>query len=160
MYIYADESGHSGRQIFNDPESYLQGAILSVDDIDPIVSPIVTKYCTELGVERLHANEILPHKVTEIARDFLSAINEVRWEFHLTIINKPYISTTKFVDTIFDYYENLSVPRFWYEHEFFRHTLCLLFNNVLTDKSKRQFWEAYLKDDPSGIKRVIKNAKW
>ncbi len=35
MYIYADESGHSGRHIFNDPLFYLQGAIISEIDTEP-----------------------------------------------------------------------------------------------------------------------------
>ena len=35
MYIYADESGHSGRHIFNEPLFYFQGAIISEIDTEP-----------------------------------------------------------------------------------------------------------------------------
>lgn len=34
MFIYADESGNTGRQIFQAPELYRIGAILSVNDVE------------------------------------------------------------------------------------------------------------------------------
>ena len=40
MYIYADESGHSGRHIFNDPLFYFQGAIISEIDTEPLLSGV------------------------------------------------------------------------------------------------------------------------
>ena len=40
MCIYADESDHSGRHIFNDPLFYFQGAIISEIDTEPILSEV------------------------------------------------------------------------------------------------------------------------
>jgi hypothetical protein len=77
MYIYADESGHSGRHIFNDPLFYYQGAIISEADTEPLLHEVAEKYRNELGVERLHANEILPHIVEQIASVFLSLLGPV-----------------------------------------------------------------------------------
>ena len=45
----------------------------------------------------------------------------------------------------------------WYNHEFSRHTLCILFDDLLDLKKKKEFWSAYLKDDYKGICAV---ANW
>lgn len=159
MFIYADESGHSGKYIFNEPPLYLQGAIFSIDDTEPLFSPIVERYCKQLVVPRLHANELPIKYVIEIAEAFLDALSDKRWVFHITIIEKPYLSITKFVDSIFDSGENKGARWLWYNHQFFRHTLCCLFDDVLTDRNRRNFWTAYLKDDYEEIKNVIVNAR-
>jgi len=158
MFVYADESGHSGRYIFNEPRYYFQGAILSVIDPESLLHPIAEKYRNELGVDRIHASEIKPHIVERIGAAFLSLLKDIKWTFHLTVIEKPYLSVTKFVDTVFDSFENKGARWLWYNHEFFRHVLCCLFDQVLSDQMKKDFWDAYLKDDRQSIMSVIKIA--
>lgn len=155
MYIYADESGHSGRHIFNEPLFYFQGAIISEIDTEPLLKEVAEKYKFELGVNRLHANEIKPHIVERIAASFLYLLENIKWVFHLTVIEKPYLSVTKFVDSLFDSYENKGARWLWYNHEFFRHTLCILFDDLLFEEDKKNFWDYYLKDDFTGISSVI-----
>ena len=155
MYIYADESGHSGRHIFNDPLYYYQGAIISEVDTEPLLHEVAEKYRNEIGVERLHANEILPHIVEQIASVFLNLLDKTNWVFHITAIEKPYLATTKFVDSLFDSFENKGARWLWYNHEFFRHTLCCLFDDFLDDEDKKSFWQAYLSDDFEGISTIV-----
>lgn len=58
VYVYADESGHSGRNIFDERSpTYFQGAIISHGDVDPIINEVVQRHCKALGVPRLHSNE-------------------------------------------------------------------------------------------------------
>jgi len=118
MFIYADESGHSGRHIFNEPTHYFQGAILSVSDPEPLLYPLAEKYRQELGVERLHANELKPHIVEKIASSFLFLLEKINWIFHLTTIEKRYLTVTKFVDSIFDSFENQGAHWLWYKWNF------------------------------------------
>lgn len=158
MYIYADESGHSGRHIFNDPLFYFQGAIISEVDTEPMLAEVAKKYTAELGLTRLHANELRPHIVERIAASFLSLLNHIKWVFHITVIEKPYLAVTKFVDSLFDSYENKGARWLWYNHELFRHTLCILFDDILFEEDKKAFWTAYLKDDFAGIASVVKIA--
>ena len=94
MFVYADESGHSGRYIFNDPTYYFQGAILSIDDPEPLLQPVAERYRNELKVERIHANELMPHIVERIGSAFLSLLKDVNWSFHITVIEKPFLSIT------------------------------------------------------------------
>lgn len=158
MYIYGDESGHTGKSIFDKPPFYLQGAILSVVDTEPLLRPICDRYKKNLNVERLHANELRQHVVEEISLVLLEALSDVRWVFHITAVEKRYLAVTKFVDSIFDSAENKGVRWLWYNHEFFRHTLCCLFDELLPMTMKQTFWEAYLKDDYARISAVIQFA--
>lgn len=158
MYIYADESGHSGRHIFNDPLFYFQGAIISEIDTEPLLAEVAGKYTAELGLTRLHANEIRPHIVERIAASFLCLLDHIKWVFHITVIEKPYLAVTKFVDSLFDSYENKGARWLWYNHELFRHTLCILFDDILFEEDKKAFWTSYLKDDFARIASVVKIA--
>lgn len=158
MYIYADESGHSGKYIFNEPRLYRQGAIFSIDDPEPLFLPIVDRYCKQLNITHLHASELTLEKVIEIAEAFLEVLSDKTWVFHVSVIEKPYLATTKFVDSIFDSGENKGARWLWYNHEYFRHTLCCLIDDVLTDRNRRNFWNAYLNDDYEEVKNAIKNA--
>ncbi len=158
MFIYADESGHTGKHIFNEPPFYLQGAILSVIDPEPYLSGAVEHFKMKLNVDKLHANELPQPIVEEIALSLLGPLADINWVFHITVIEKQYLSVTKFVDSIFDSAENKGVRWLWYNHELFRHTLCCLFDDLLEMRVKQEFWEAYLKDDYDGVCSVVKYA--
>lgn len=159
MYIYADESGHSGRYIFNAPSVYYQGAIFSTKDIEEIVKPIINRALINFNLERIHANELKPHQNIEIIKDCITSLKGCKWEFFLFQMQKPYLSVTKFVDTIFDPADNKGIPPFWYRKDYYRHTLCCLFDDALTEKSKQKFWLAYLDDDRNEIINVLRNVK-
>jgi hypothetical protein len=94
--------------------------------------------------------------VETIASSFVELLSGSNWEFHVSIIEKPYLSVTKFVDSVFDSFENKGVRWLWYNHELFRHTLCILFDEVLSTQKKQVFWNAYLKDDYTEICSVVK----
>jgi len=160
VFIYADESGHSGRKIFDSPPIYRQGAILAVADVQPALEVVVRPSLASEGVDRIHAHKLSEEKVAAIGAKFLDILDETGpWKFHITEIEKPYIATAKFVDTIFDSGENLAVPWLWYNFEMFRHTICCLIDRVLTQRNKEGFWEAYLADNMAGIQASIRNAK-
>jgi len=157
VYVYADESGHSGKDIFNEKSPfYYQGGLLSAGDIEPIVAPIVEKYCAENGLERLHGFELGEQKLNKLCLDILDALDNIDWQFHYTIIEKRYISPTKFVDTIFDSYDNPAVHPLWYLTDLFRHTLCVLIDDMMEGDVDRQFWDFYLSDDIDGLISICK----
>lgn len=59
-FIYADESGHSGKEIFSESSPfYYQGAVISVGEIETKVTPIIQRYCTDNGLERLHGYDLI-----------------------------------------------------------------------------------------------------
>jgi len=160
MYIYADETGNTGKDIFSPPALYGEGAIFAVEDIEPIVGPILVDLMRDMGVSRIHANELQPWKAAEIATSLLDALDaSAVWDFHLTLIEKEYLATTKFVDTVFDSGENRGARWLWYNVAYFRHVLCLLIDKMLTPRNRRAFWWAYLNDDYDGVKAAVRNAR-
>lgn len=159
MFIYADESGHTGRKIFDAPSQYRVGAILSIRDAEEALSKLIKPEIEKLGKPRLHGNELAPSKVAELLpRIFQTLSDNSDWMFLLGSIEKDYIAPTKFVDLIFDHVENQAVPPLWYNMSGFRHALCLTMDQALRDAGRRKFWEAYLRDDIAAIQSTIRSA--
>lgn len=161
MFIYADETGHSGKNIFAPPRYYQQGAILSLDDIEPIIAPVLNRHKALPGISEVHAAELRDSaKVNQIALELMEVLDSgTVWQFSVTTIEKPYLATTKFVDSVFDAGENLGARWFWYNTQFFRHVLCCLIDDMLTPRNRQRFWEAYLADDREGLKASVRNAQ-
>lgn len=160
MYIYADETGNSGRNIFDQQPIYRQGAILCAADAEPALQKVIFRFLSATGLDRLHAHNLPQTTAGELALEVLNALDEVRpWQFHVTTIEKPYLATTKFVDTVFDAGENLAVPSLWYNFQMFRHVLCCAIDDMLTPRNRERFWWAFLVDDMAGIQSCIRNAE-
>ena len=159
MFIYADETGNSGRNIFDKQEVYCLGAIFSVTDIEAAIGSIIRPFLGRHGLDRAHAHKLEESLVAELGMAIIDTLNGAgEWSLHLTNIHKPYLATTKFVDTIFDSGENVAVPWHWYNLQLFRHVLCCAIDELLTPLNRQRFWEAYLADDMALIQVCIRNA--
>ena len=155
VFIYADESGHSGKEIFNEQSPlYYQGAIISIGDIESKIAPIIQRYCEKHGLERLHGYELGEERVNSLCTELLEVLNGTEWIFHYTILQKRYIAPTKFVDTVFDSFDNPAVNPFWYTTELFRHMLCILIDDMMEGGLDVEFWGYYLKDDTEGLVKI------
>ena len=157
MYIYADESGNTGIKIFDEPNCYTLGAIITFKDIEPDLKPLIEKLCEKFFVSKLHANSLDVSQNIEIANSILNEVEDTDFKAYICTIDKPYIATTKFVHTLFDSTENQAVPQLWYKHEYFRHYLCLIFHAILKDLDKRLFWTSYLESDIELFVQILKN---
>lgn len=156
-YIYADESGNSGRDIFSEHSPfYFQGAILSVGEVDGAVTPIIQKYCKKYNLERLHGYELGEGIVNEVCLELLTALGELTWRFHYTKIKKKYVAPTKFVETILNSNDNPAVHPLWYTTELFRHILCILIDEMMEGGLDEKFWGYYLADDIDGLIEICK----
>lgn len=160
IYIYADESGHSGKEIFNKQSpTYHQGAVLITQPIDDLVSSIIDNYCSENNLDRLHGFELGEERTTKLCNQLLDALEPSEWEFHYTTLEKRYIAPTKFVDTVFDCWDNPAVPKNWYITDIFRHTICLTIDSMMHDDLDKQFWGYYLADDLDGLISICRELK-
>lgn len=102
VYVYADESGHSGKNIFDkSAKKYYQGAIISLGDIDSIIAGVINHHCEQLNVPRIHSNQHQEHVITVICEDLIDAMENISWQFSICMIDKPYLAPTKFVDLFF-----------------------------------------------------------
>ncbi|MBJ3764204.1 DUF3800 domain-containing protein [Maribius pontilimi] len=152
MFAYTDETGHSGRNIFDKNEIFRLGSILSINDIRHPCESVIGPFVKRKGVERLHANQWQDHEIAELGQNILDTLDDGnKWNFNIMQIHKPYVAPTKLVDLIFDPGENSAVPGVWYWDEMHRHILCLMMDDALNFKAAKQFWTAYLADDIDGV---------
>ncbi|EEI3363915.1 hypothetical protein G3J27_003373 [Salmonella enterica] len=158
VYVYADESGHSGKNIFDERSpTYFQGSIISLGDVDPIIGEVVQHHCQKLNVPRLHSNEHQEHVVAEICNDLLDALDSIKWQFFVCVIHKPYLSPTKFVDLFFDSFDNPGIPYLWYNTQLFRHAMCLGVAELMSENDSILFWDGFLSDDMPKMLSVASN---
>ncbi len=158
MFIYADETGNSGRNIFDENEYFRLGGLMTVSDIAPQVAAVLQPFLAEHGKDRLHAHEWPEEKIASLGHAVLDAIDgRGSWAFSLTEIHKPYMAPTKFVDVIFDAGENKNVPGHWYWDELNRHVLCLTIDAAMTVDTAKTFWKSYLDDDVEGILKSLES---
>ncbi|SFL49104.1 hypothetical protein SAMN04488004_12247 [Loktanella salsilacus] len=152
MFAYIDETGHSGRNIFDVNENFQLGTLLSKINIATSVGEVLDPFLKEKGVERLHANEWPEYELVDLSHSVLDSIGECGpWVLNIFSVHKPYIAPTKFVDMIFDPGENNATPGHWYWDEMHRHVLCLVSDSAMNRELAKKFWEAFLNDDAKGI---------
>lgn len=155
VHIFADESGHSGREIFNEPKLYYQCAIIVPEESLNIFDEILQKWCKTLNVERLHAKDI-PAENRKLIFDEISPLFGKYGIFvNTTIVEKDYIPALKIVDSFFDPWENRGARKLWYVTAHFRHSLCLVVDQLLNEDEKRQFYFGYLKDDRTVYTEIL-----
>ncbi len=160
MFIYADESGNSGRNLFDERSRvYRLGGIFTVADAEPAIERVIRPRLAKSGETRLHAKNMLEPEAAAAAMEVMDALDGLgAWRFPLIAIDKPYLATTKFVDLVFDSGENAAVPPHWYNLELFRHSICIAVDEMLTDMNRRRFWDAFLASDVKGLQDCIRNA--
>jgi hypothetical protein len=157
MHIFVDESGNSGRNIFDGSETFLLGSLMTVEDIEEPLKAVIRPILQQEGLLRLHASDLGEKLVAEIGADILQVLDSLGpWKFHVAEIHKPFIAPTKFVDVLFDAGENEAVEWHWYNHDYYRQTLCAVIDDAMRPKSALAFWESFLKDDITGILDVAR----
>src|SRR5262249_160157 len=88
----------------------------------------------------------------------IDVLDEVgAWAFFVFSINKKFHVAAKFVDLVFDSGENLAVPPMWYGLEIYRHTICQVVDECMTDPTSDPFLRAFLADDINEICECMRN---
>ena len=160
MFTYTDETGHSGKNIFDTNQTFRLGSILSVNDISAASEAVITPFNLARGADRLHANQWQEHELADLGHNLLDALDQDNtWLFNVMQIHKPFIAPTKLVDLIFDPGENTVVPGGWYWDEMHRHKLCLQMDEAMSLETSKKFWDAYLKDDFDQIIDVLETVE-
>ena len=111
--------------------------------------------CPEIHGTDLASN-FGPAAVGKVAEALIDALDRAtKWTFSLTAIHKPYLATTKFVDTVFDNGENLAVRPQWYIHENLRHAICCTVDDMLTPLQSEALLVCVLEWQPRGPEAVF-----
>lgn len=115
MYFYVDESGQTGKNLFDDAQPVLfYGLLSSPCDLNETVRPFVEKMRHSLGVERLHAAELGNAGLARIASQLHTIQRKNRFHFDFFTIRKLDHALICFFDQVFDQGVNKAVPYAWY----------------------------------------------
>ncbi|RVI98966.1 hypothetical protein CN193_22085 [Sinorhizobium meliloti] len=142
MYFYVDESGNTGLELFdpNQPTLYY-GVLRSHRDLDVVAAPLLTELRRELGVERIHANELGVGRLTPIADRLARFSRKHDLQFSLLKVAKPDHAVITFFDQVFDSGLNKAVS--W--HHYFtplRYPLLFKVAHLFDEGLAKDAWKA------------------
>ncbi|WP_418180586.1 DUF3800 domain-containing protein [Aliarcobacter lanthieri] len=163
VFIYADESGHSGTNIFDENSKfYIQGALISINNIEEEIEPVINKYLKHYDTQRLHGYELGEEKVSKIIDEIVEVLENFNWEVHFTYIEKKLLLAIEFVTLILHPFENRAIPYIFIENEYFRHILLIEIHKILDiHDRKSEIWSFILKKDIDSLieftKELLRN---
>jgi len=145
MYAYVDETGNTGSNIF-DPEQpvFMTAALITKTNFDIVHKKDIKRISRTIGEDVLHANVVGIERIEQIAGDLLNLFKRCDARFFVSRIEKRYLAATKFVDTLFDSFENKAVP--WHVYNMRPMRLLLVFKvaSILTEDTAKKFWSSIL----------------
>lgn len=145
MYVYIDESGNTGENLFDQNQPvFMIAALMTKTNFDLIYRKKLRKICKKIDVEVLHANELGFGKLEEVALDLLKVLKKSDARVFLSRVVKIDLAATKLVDTIFDSGENLSVPWHIYNYKPLRLLLVIKVAYLLDEQLLKVFWSSLM----------------
>jgi hypothetical protein len=94
MFIYADESGNTGRNLIDEKSrTYRLGGLFTVHDAEPAIAAVIRPHLMRSGEPRLHAKNMLESAAAGVALEVMDTLDALgHWRFPLMVIDKLSIS--------------------------------------------------------------------
>ncbi|MCR9240642.1 MAG: DUF3800 domain-containing protein [Rhodobiaceae bacterium] len=157
MYGYIDETGNTGRNLFDDQQPvYITGALITRANFDLSYGANLKTKLDKHDIQELHANEIGFRKLELVAPDLLQILRHSDASFALSVVEKKYLLATKVVDSIFDSGENPSVPWDFYNLRPLRMMLVFKLSSLLCDDLAKNFWSILMERNKA---KLLENLK-
>lgn len=155
MHFYVDESGQTGLNLFDEAQPILYYGVLSSPvDLDVHARVHVERLRDQLGVERLHANELGVDKLTTICRqlDTIQRKNDICFDIYL--VNKTDHAAISFFDQVFDQGLNKAVPwaAYWTP---LRYLLLLEVASLFDPQTLKRSWDARVERDERKANEIL-----
>ncbi|MDA9416420.1 hypothetical protein XH81_16410 [Bradyrhizobium sp. CCBAU 25360] len=145
VYVYVDESGNTGKNIFDEAQpDFFTAALVSKGDFDLRWGGQVSAIAKKLGVDALHANELGLSRLESIADDLHSLLNTADVHFFVSRVEKRYLLATKMFDVLFDSGENAAVPWHVYNIRPLKIMLAFKLAATINDEIAKNFWKCLL----------------
>lgn len=145
IYAYVDESGNTGKNIFDPAQpDYYTAALLSKGNFDASYMDRIETIARKVGTSTIHANELGLGRLERIAPDLLELLIRSGSYFFVSRVEKKYLLATKMFDVLFDSGENAAVA--WHNYNFRPLKIILAFklSHVVDDNIAREFWKCLL----------------
>lgn len=144
MHFYVDETGQTGRNLFDKTQPVLSYGVLSSDaNLDKVAEADLAVLRKTLGVERLHAAELGLHRLSDLVDTLLVLQKKHRIRFDIWQVVKRDHAIISFFDQVFDQGMNPAVPwsAYWTP---LRYPLLLNLSNLFDDALAEKAWRARL----------------
>lgn len=145
LFAYVDESGNTGRNIFDKAQpDYYTAALVSRGDFDLNYGVRVRAIAAKVGATAIHANELGLGRLELIADDLLRLLDRAGATFFVSRVEKKYLLATKMFDTLFDSGENAAVSWLSYNVRPLKIMLAFKLAAIVDDTIARDFWKCLL----------------
>jgi hypothetical protein len=145
IYAYVDESGNTGKNIFDkDQPDYYTAALVTKGNFDVHYAQRVKVIAGKVGAIAIHANELGLGKLELIAGALFDLLDRAGAHFFVSRVEKRYLLATKMFDMLFDSGENAAVA--WHAYNFKPLKIMLAFKlgHIINDEIARDFWTCLL----------------
>lgn len=156
MFIYVDESGHTGSNIFDEAQPMLYYGVLSSKvNVDVLAETQLVALRKKLGVTRLHAAELGNGRLVTIARELVAIQKRLSIRFDLYRVAKPDHAIICFFDQVFDQGVNpaMTWTGYWTP---MRYILLLKVAYLFDEALAKQAWEARICVDDNVAQELLK----
>lgn len=153
MYFYVDETGHTGRNLFDSTQPILSYGVLSSRfNIDEVAEKTIKALRNKFEVDRLHAAELGIHKLSEITDTLLTLQKNLKLRFDIWQVYKYDHAVISFFDQVFDQGVNpaMTWTGYWTP---LRYVLLLKLAYLFDEDLAKKAWKARLEahDERSSI---------
>jgi len=155
MHFYVDESGQTGLNLFDESQPVLYyGVLSSIHDLNVEARTQVEVLREQLGVERLHANELGVEKLTSIVEQLDAIQKNYGISFDIYRVSKADHAAISFFDQVFDQGLNKAVPwvAYWTP---LRYPLLLEVAALFDDAALKLAWEARIEKKVSRANELL-----
>jgi hypothetical protein len=145
IFAYVDESGNTGKNIFDQAQpDFYTAALVNKGDFDAIWGGRIKAIARKVGADAVHANELGLGRLEAIADDLYALLEASRAHFFLSRVEKRYLLAVKMFDVLFDSGENAAVA--WHNYNFRPLKIMLAFKlaAVIDEDIARKFWNCLL----------------
>lgn len=145
MYVFIDESGNTGAQLFDEAQPiFTTVALITRTDFDAVHCKAIAKLAAGLGEAQLHASKLGVARIEEIARPLHRILQRADPRFFVSRVEKRYILATKMFDLLFDPGENRAAAVHIYNIRPLRISFAVKFADIVTEDMARRFWDAMM----------------
>ncbi|MBM9500282.1 DUF3800 domain-containing protein [Leptospira sp. 201903071] len=157
MYIYVDETGNTGLDLFkNDQPFYILGGLISEINLDMDVKLrlIIKEMAEHANLNELHGN------ANESAFDFIAPkleilISELNLRFLFSCVEKEHLAGVKFLDYLLDSDTNKAVSPLSYRSRALRLIIVQQCLQCFPKGLREAFWEAYKTQDNEALISIL-----
>jgi len=156
FYVYVDESGNTGKNIFDVSQpNYFTAALISKGNFDFRYDRHIRNIAARLGVTSIHANELGLGRLETIATDLFVLVQESRSLFFVSRVEKMYLLATKMFDVLFDSGENAAVAWHNYNFRLLKIILAFKLGHVINEPIGHEFWKCLLMSRESDARNLL-----